>query len=98
MKFKVKDKELNIEPATLRKIAELEKSAGSITDMGKEKPIDSIIKIVTVALESSPQDEGVTIDWLLDNVGMGEMTVLNDIVTHFLGVNPAEITENSSNS
>ena len=46
MKFKVKDKELNIEPATLRKIAELEKSAGSITDMGKEKPIDSIIKIV----------------------------------------------------
>ena len=38
MKFKVKDKELNIEPATLRKIAELEQSAGSITDMGKEKP------------------------------------------------------------
>ena len=46
MKFKVKDKELNIEPATLRQIAELEKTAGSLAQMGEDAPIESIIKIL----------------------------------------------------
>ena len=95
MKFKIKDKELNIEPATLRQIAELEKTAGSLTEMGQNAPIETIIKIVGTALSVSEQQEGVDIDWLLDNCNMQEMSKLNDVVTHFLGVSPVENNESS---
>ena len=95
MKFKIKDKELNIEPATLRQIAELEKTAGSLADMGQNQPIESIIKIVGSALSASEQQEGVDIDWLLDNCNMQEMSKLNDVVSHFLGVSPVENNESS---
>ena len=95
MKFKLKDKELNIEPATLRQIAELEKTAGSLAQMGQDAPIESIIKILECAIQASPQEEGVNMDWVLDNCNMQEMNRLNDVVTHFLGVSPAETTESS---
>ena len=37
MKFKIKDKEINVEPATLRQIGELEKSVGSLQTIGTDK-------------------------------------------------------------
>lgn len=90
MKFKIKDKEINVEPATLRQIGELEKSVGSLEKIGTDKPVEGIISIVTVVLKSCPQDEGMNLDWILDNCNMQEIESLNDVVTHFLGVSPAE--------
>ena len=95
MKFKVKDKEINVEPATLRQIAELEKSVGSLQDIGTNKPVESIVAIVGLIIKSYPQDEGMTIDWILDNCNMQEIQSLNDVVTHFLGVSPTEDNPNS---
>ena len=95
MKFKVKDKEINVEPATLRQIAELEKSVGSLQDIGTNKPVESIVAIVGLIIKSYPQDEGMTIDWILDNCNMQEIQSLNEVVTHFLGVSPTEDSPNS---
>lgn len=95
MKFKIKDKEINVEPATLRQIAELEKSVGSLQDIGTNKPVESIVAIVGLIIKSYPQDEGMTIDWILDNCNMQEIQSLNDVVTHFLGVSPTEGNPNS---
>jgi|TARA_R100000084_G_C4528808_1_gene90218 hypothetical protein len=95
MKFKIKDKEINVEPATLRQIAELEKSVGSLQDIGTNKPVESIVAIVGLIIKSYPQDEGMTIDWILDNCNMQEIQSLNDVVTHFLGVSPTEDNPNS---
>jgi len=95
MKFNIKDKEINVEPATLRQIAELEKSVGSLQDIGTNKPVESIVAIVGLIIKSYPQDEGMTIDWILDNCNMQEIQSLNDVVTHFLGVSPTEDNPNS---
>lgn len=95
MKFKIKDKEINVEPATLRQIAELEKSVGSLQDIGTNKPVESIVAIVGLIIKSYPQDEEMTIDWILDNCNMQEIQSLNDVVTHFLGVSPTEDNPNS---
>lgn len=95
MKFKIKDKDINVEPATLRQIGELEKSVGSLEKIGTEKPVEGIIAIVSVILKSCPQDEGVNIDWILDNCNMQEIESLNDVVTHFLGVSPAAVNPTS---
>lgn len=95
MKFNIKDKKINVEPATLRQIAELEKSVGSLQDIGANKPVESIVAIVGLIIKSYPQDEGMTIDWILDNCNMQEIQSLNDVVTHFLGVSPTEDNPNS---
>ena len=95
MKFKIKDKDINIEPATLRQIAELEKAIGSLSSLGDSAAIDSILKIIEVAMKHTPQEEGVTIDWLLDNCGMGDISSLNEVVSHFLGVSALSKPENS---
>lgn len=95
MKFNIKDKKINVEPATLRQIAELEKSVGSLQDIGTNKPVESIVAIVGLIIKSYPQDEGMTIDWILDNCNMQEIQSLNDVVTHFLGVSPTEDNPNS---
>tara|TARA_R100000005_G_C4904455_1_gene145070 strand:- start:189 stop:476 length:288 start_codon:yes stop_codon:yes gene_type:complete len=95
MKFKIKDKEINVEPATLRQIGELEKTVGSLQNIGTEKPVEGIISIIDVIIKHCPQDEGMTTDWILDNCNMQEVESLNEVVTHFLGVKPAESNPNS---
>lgn len=90
MKFKIKDKEINVEPATLRQIGELEKSVGSLQTIGTDKPVEGIIKILEVVMNHYPQDDGMSIDWVLDNCNMQEIESLNDVVTHFLGVSPVD--------
>jgi hypothetical protein len=91
MKFNIKDKEINVEPATLRQISELEKSIGNISTLGTEKPVESILKVLEVIL-AKPENAEVTMDWVLDNCSMSELESLGDVVTHFLGVSTTENT------
>ena len=90
MKFKIKDKEINVEPATLRQIGELEKSVGSLQTLGTDRPVEGIISIIDVIIKHCPQDEGMTTDWILDNCNMQEVESLNEVITHFLGVSLPE--------
>ena len=83
MKFKLKDKEVTVNPATLRQIHDLESTIGNIAEIGDKAPFDVVIKITKAALEATPQE--VTIDWVLDNCGMGDLPVLNEMSACFLG-------------
>ena len=85
MKFNVKDKEVNINPASLRQIHELEQQIGSLADLGEKAPFDTIVKVLTVALPATENE--VTVDWLLDNCSMEDVKVLNEMVAHFLDFN-----------
>ncbi len=90
MKFKIKDKNIVVNPATLRQIRELENSTGNIAEITEKAPFETIIKVMTVILESNPQEEGMTIEWILDNCSMEEFPTLNEVTAHFLGVKSVE--------
>jgi hypothetical protein len=92
MKFKLKDKTLVANPATLRQIHTLEKNIGNIAELSEKAPFDSIIKVIEVIIDSQPQEEGMTIDFVLDNCSMEDFAKLNEVVSHFLGVQLAEAT------
>ena len=90
MKFKIKDKSLVANPATLRQIHTLEKTIGNIAKLGEEAPFESIIKVIGVVIDSQDQEEGMTLDWILDNCSMEDFASLNEVVSHFLGVSLQE--------
>lgn len=86
--FPLSDKEIQVKPATLGQLANLEEHT-SLTVDGQNKPIGTVLKVLTVIIETIPQNEGVTIDWL-QGLSMSQMTSMNEIVTYFLGVDSQE--------
>jgi|TARA_R100001443_G_scaffold20068_1_gene31961 hypothetical protein len=86
--FPLSDKEIQVKPATLGQLAGLEEHTSLSVD-GQNKPIGTVLKVLTVIIETIPQNEGVTVDWL-KGLSMSEMTSMNEIVTYFLGVDSQE--------
>lgn len=86
--FPLSDKEIQVKPATLGQLAGLEEHTSLSVD-GQNKPIGTVLKVLTVIIETIPQNEGVTVDWL-KGLSMSQMTSMNEIVTYFLGVDSPE--------
>jgi len=86
--FPLSDKEIQVKPATLGQLAGLEEHTSLSVD-GQNKPIGTVLKVLTVIIETIPQNEGVTVDWL-KGLSMSQMTSMNEIVTYFLGVDSQE--------
>jgi|TARA_R110002167_G_scaffold182681_3_gene383108 hypothetical protein len=89
MKFTIKDKNLDVQPATLRQIAKLEKNVGNVSKMTEDAPFETMVSMLKEILSYQPQED-VDIDWLLDNTNMGDVQIINDIIGHFLGVSAQE--------
>ena len=89
MKFTIKDKNLDVQPATLRQIAKLEKNVGNVSKMTEDAPFETMVSMLKEILSYQPQED-IDIDWLLDNTNMGDVQVINDIIGHFLGVSAQE--------
>tara|TARA_R100000773_G_scaffold44610_1_gene46526 strand:- start:2978 stop:3247 length:270 start_codon:yes stop_codon:yes gene_type:complete len=89
MKFKLKDKELTLSPASLRQIHQLETNVGNIEKLTADAPFDTIIKMMTIILEHNPQED-MDMNWILDNCSMAELKTLNEAVAYFLGANAQE--------
>tara|TARA_R110000796_G_scaffold148725_1_gene265590 strand:- start:396 stop:668 length:273 start_codon:yes stop_codon:yes gene_type:complete len=85
MKFTIKDKDLEVNTATLRQIHELEASVGNLQKISEETPLDSILKVIELILKHNPQE--MTKDWILDNCDMNDFGVLSEAVAHFLTAN-----------
>lgn len=85
MKFKIKDKELDVKVATLRQIHELEQTVGNLQKISEDTPLDSILIVITLILKHNPQE--MTKDWILDNCDMADFQVLSEAVAHFLTAN-----------
>jgi len=86
--FPISDKEIKVSPATLGQLASLEEHT-SLTVDGQNKPIGTVLKVLTVIIETIPQNEGITVDWL-KGLSMSHVTNMNEIVTYFLGVDSQE--------
>jgi len=86
--FPLSDKEIQVKPATLGQLAGLEEHTSLSTD-GENKPIGTVLKVLVVIIETIPQNDGVTVDWL-KGLTMSQMTNMNEIVTYFLGVDSQE--------
>ena len=89
MKFTIKDKNLDVQPATLRQIAKLEKNVGNVSKMTEDAPFETMVSMLKEILSYQPQED-IDIDWLLDNTNMGDVQIINDIIGHFLGVSAQE--------
>lgn len=89
MKFTIKDKEIDVQPATLRQIAKLEKSVGNVSKLTEDAPFETMVSMLKEILTYQPQED-VSLDWILDNCNMGDMQIINDIIAHFLGVSAQE--------
>jgi len=90
MKFTIKDKEIDVQPATLRQIAKLEKTIGNVSKLTEDAPFETMVSMLKEILTYQPQ-EGIDLDWILDNTNMGDVQVVNDIIGHFLGVSAQEL-------
>ena len=89
MKFTIKDKNLDVQPATLRQIAKLEKNVGNVSKMTEDAPFETMVSMLKEILSYQPQED-IDLDWLLDNTNMGDVQIINDIIGHFLGVSAQE--------
>ena len=89
MKFTIKDKNLDVQPATLRQIAKLEKNVGNVSKMTEDAPFETMVSMLKEILSYHPQED-IDLDWLLDNTNMGDVQIINDIIGHFLGVSAQE--------
>jgi|TARA_R100001163_G_C5058186_1_gene194780 hypothetical protein len=89
VKFTIKDKELSINPATLRQIHQLESQVGNIEKLTADQPFDTIVRMMTIILEHNPQQD-IDMNWILDNCSMAELKTLNEAVAYFLGANAQE--------
>tara|TARA_R110000751_G_scaffold176815_1_gene283091 strand:- start:1638 stop:1913 length:276 start_codon:yes stop_codon:yes gene_type:complete len=89
MKFTLKDKTINVTPATLRQIAKLEKQVGNVSKLTEDAPFDTMVQMLKEILENQPQED-VDLAWILDNTNMGDMQTINEIIGHFLGVSAQE--------
>ena len=43
MKFAIKDKEIDVQPATLRQIAKLEKTIGNVSKLTEDAPFETMV-------------------------------------------------------
>lgn len=89
MKFNIKEKEINVQPATLRQIARLEKQVGNVQKLTEDAPFETMVSMLKEIFQSQPQED-VDLNWILDNTDMGDMQTINDIIGHFLGVSAQE--------
>ena len=69
MKFTIKDKNLDVQPATLRQIAKLEKNVGNVSKMTEDAPFETMVSMLKEILSYQPQED-IDLDWLLDNTNM----------------------------
>ena len=85
MKFRIKEKEVDVQPATLRQIARLEKQVGNVQKLTEDAPFETMVSMLKEILNYQPQED-ISLDWLLDNTDMGDVEIINGIIGHFLGV------------
>jgi len=84
MKFKLKDKEFNIQPAKTRSVLEIENKIGkSLAQLGENFSFSDIIEIVTIALTQA--DPTITREWVEENTSVKDVEVFNGVITYFLG-------------
>ena len=89
MKFRIKDKEIDVKPATLRQIAKLEKTIGNVSKLTEDAPFETMVSMLKEILNYQPQED-ISLDWILDNTDMGDVEIINGIIGHFLGVSAPE--------
>ena len=89
MKFRIKEKEVDVQPATLRQIARLEKQVGNVQKLTEDAPFETMVSMLKEILNYQPQED-ISLDWLLDNTDMGDVEIINGIIGHFLGVSAPE--------
>ena len=89
MKFRIKEKEVDVQPATLRQIARLEKQVGNVQKLTEDAPFETMVSMLKEILDNQPQED-IDLNWILDNTDMGDMATINEIIGHFLGVSAPE--------
>jgi len=83
MKFKIADKEFDIQPAKTKSVLEIENKIGkSLTKLGEDFSFNDIIDIVTIALTQA--DPSMTKDWVEENTGIADVETFNKVITYFL--------------
>jgi hypothetical protein len=89
MKFKLKDKEFDIKPASARSVIEIEKKIGlPLAKMGDNPSFTHVQLIFTAAILQSTNDPEVTEDWILDNTQFAMLNELSEVVADFLALKP----------
>jgi len=88
MKFKLKDKEFNIQPASARAVIEIEKELGMPLALLGEKPMFTHVEVIFAhALLNNTSDPEVTVDWILDNTRFNQIQEMSEVVADFLAIN-----------
>ena len=54
MKFRIKEKEVDVQPATLRQIARLEKQVGNVQKLTEDAPFETMVSMLKEILDNQP--------------------------------------------